>query len=179
MQKWENPPDSDQSVWSEPLIICCDGIFWYGGWLGALFGNYARYLVHRPFSEQPFSERPISEWPIFERPIPEGDNSPNDHSPKATILRTTNLRKRPVLGRLIIAEATMGAIFAMAKNRGKCMTQQIMGTTNPGQYTVSKLLHILPDFLSMLHLIFHLCNRRQVLNIWIQMWLNLGLVHGL
>jgi hypothetical protein len=43
-RKWENPPDSDQSVWSEPLIICCDDIFWYGGWLGAVIGNYARYL---------------------------------------------------------------------------------------------------------------------------------------
>jgi hypothetical protein len=28
-RKWENPPDSDQSVWSEPLIICCDDIFCY------------------------------------------------------------------------------------------------------------------------------------------------------
>jgi hypothetical protein len=29
---------------SDPLIICCDDIFWYGGWLGALIRNYARYL---------------------------------------------------------------------------------------------------------------------------------------
>jgi hypothetical protein len=35
---------------------------------------------------------------------PESDHSLNDHTPKATILRTTNLRKRPILGRLIIAK---------------------------------------------------------------------------
>jgi hypothetical protein len=114
--------------------------------------------VHRPFSERPFLERPFSERPISERPISEGDHSPNDHSPKATILRTTNIRKRPILGRLIIAEATMGAIFAIAKNREKCMTQQTLDNIG----TVSKLLHILPDFLSLLHLIFHLCHRRHV-----------------
>jgi hypothetical protein len=33
-----------RETFSDPLIICCDGIFWYGGWLGALIGNYARYL---------------------------------------------------------------------------------------------------------------------------------------
>jgi hypothetical protein len=43
-RKWEIPPDSGQRVWSEPLTICCGDIFWYGGWLGALIGNYARYL---------------------------------------------------------------------------------------------------------------------------------------
>jgi hypothetical protein len=30
--------------------------------------------------------------------------------------------------------------------------------------TEKKFLHILPDFLSLLHLIFHLYHRRQVLN---------------
>jgi hypothetical protein len=31
-------------------------------------------------------------------------------------------------------------------------------------YTVTKLLHILPDFLSLLHLVFHLFHCRKVLN---------------
>jgi hypothetical protein len=33
-----------RETFSDPLIICCDDIFWYGDWLGALIGNYARYL---------------------------------------------------------------------------------------------------------------------------------------
>jgi hypothetical protein len=48
----------------------------------------------------------------------------------------------------------------------KPMTQQ---TLDSGHYTVSKLLHILPDFLSLLHLIFHLYHRRQLHNIWIEL----------
>jgi hypothetical protein len=143
-------------------------------------------------------ERPISEWPI-----PEGDHSPNDHSQKATILRTTNFRKRPILGRLIIVKPELNRnvfythfrilltiqiilkYFWVQKSMDrytnkpwtdKPMTQQ---TQDSGHYTVLKLLHILPDFLSLLHLIFHLYHRRQVHNIWIELWLNLGFAPGL
>jgi hypothetical protein len=42
--EWENPPDSDRQTYGDPLVICCDGIFWYWGWKGAPFGNNARYL---------------------------------------------------------------------------------------------------------------------------------------
>jgi hypothetical protein len=33
-----------RETFSDSLIICCDDIFWKGGWLGALIRNYARYL---------------------------------------------------------------------------------------------------------------------------------------
>jgi hypothetical protein len=123
----------------------------------ATFKKFAiRYLlytirVHRPFSERPFLERPFSERPISERPSSEGDHSPNDHSPKATILRTTNIRKRPILGRLIIAEATMGAIFAIAKNREKFMTQQTLDNILFQNFTHSPgfSLSAAPDFSSL------------------------------
>jgi hypothetical protein len=65
------------------------------------------------------------------------DHSPNDHSPKATILRTTILRKRPFSERPISehdqssedcqAGATIGAIFAMAKNREKTFKHSPIG----------------------------------------------------
>jgi hypothetical protein len=106
--------------------------------------------VHWPFSERPFSERPISERPISERPISEGDHSPNDHSPKATILRTTNLREQPILGRLIIVKPfqnfyTFSRIFSL------CCTWFFIFTTGD----------------------------RYLIYIWIELWLNLGLAPGL
>jgi hypothetical protein len=96
-----------------------------------------RPFSERPFSEPPFSERPISERPISERPIPEGDHSLNDHSPNDQSPKTANPQKTDYCQ---AKEATMGAIFAMAKNR-------------------EKTFNILPDFLSLLHLIFHLYHR--------------------
>jgi hypothetical protein len=77
--------------------------------------------VHSPFSERPFSERPI-----YERPISGGDHSPNDHSPKATILRTTNLRRIPILGSSIAgphhfyAAPDLGWKFRVIRARVAC-----------------------------------------------------------
>jgi hypothetical protein len=143
-------------------------------------GKWEGYeMVHQPFSERPISEQPFSERPISERPIPKGDHSPNDHSPKATILRTTNLRttnpqRRPFSERPFSesdhspndqypkttnprktdycqAVATMGAIFAMAKNREKNF------------YTLSQIFSLCCTW-------FFICNTGdRYLNIWIEL----------
>jgi hypothetical protein len=126
-----------------------------------------RYTDHSPNDHSPNDQSPK-------------DQSPNDQSPKATILRTTILRKRPFSERPISENDQSSEDWLLPSRSHNDTTNP--DTTNPGHYrycTVSKLLHILPDFLSLLHLIFHLYHRRQVLNIWIELWLNLGLAPGL
>jgi hypothetical protein len=74
---------------------------------------------------------------------------------RTTNLRTTNPRRRPFSERPF-------------SESDHSPNDQSPKTTNPRKtdycQAVSKLLHILPDFLSLLHLIFHLYHRRQVLN---------------
>jgi hypothetical protein len=49
--------------------------------------------------------------------LPEGDHSLNDQSLKATILQTTILRKRPILGRLIIAKLEQQGAISNCRSR--------------------------------------------------------------
>jgi hypothetical protein len=84
---------------------------------------------------------------------------------RTTILRTTNLRTTNLrmtnLRRRLFSERPFS-------ESDHSPNDQSPKTTNPWKtdycQAVSKLLHILPDFLSLLHLIFHLYHRRQVHN---------------
>jgi hypothetical protein len=100
-----------------------------------ILNAYIRYTDHSPNDQSP------------------KDQSPNDQSPKATILRKQPFAERPISEN---DQSSEDWLLPSWSHNGRNLLQWLR--------TEKKIVHILPDFLSLLHLIFHLYHRRQVLN---------------